>query len=132
MLTYSLEMVEISDFIDAFAHIDYISRYSPLADPVVHYGDFAAGYDALLKTLAQREIALEINTSRFGQIPGLEKNLFRVYQRFHALGGRFCTVGSDGHDIQSLGRFHGEALVLAREAGLSPVFFKNRKRYACD
>jgi histidinol-phosphatase (PHP family) len=131
MLSYSVEMVDISDFIDALAHIDYISRYSPYPDPIVYVDEFAEGYDALLKALARRDIALEINTSRFGN-PALEANVARICRRYHELGGRFCTIGSDGHNVNALGRYFGSALTMAREALLTPVVFKNRKRFVCE
>jgi histidinol-phosphatase (PHP family) len=64
-------------------------------------------------------------------IPGLEVNLARVFKRFYELGGRYATIGSDAHNTQALGRSHGVAVNMAREAGLSLVYFKNRKRYFC-
>jgi histidinol-phosphatase (PHP family) len=131
MLTYSLEMVELYDYINAFAHIDYISRYTPAPEKNVPYDDYANEYDALLKALARRDIALEINTARFGS-PGLEANLARVYRRFNELGGRFVTIGSDAHTVENLGRYHSRAVAMAREAGLKPVYYKKRKRYACE
>jgi histidinol-phosphatase (PHP family) len=131
MLTYSLEMVEICDFINSFAHLDYISRYSPLTDPIVYYNDFIAEYDALLLALARRDIALEINTSRFGN-PVLEGNLAMVFKRFGELGGRFITIGSDAHEVANLGRHHRSALHMAREANLTPVYFKKRRMYPCE
>jgi histidinol-phosphatase (PHP family) len=129
MLTYSYEMVEICDFIDAFGHIDFISRYTPASEKNVYYHEYAAEYDALLKILAERDIALEINTAGFGQIPGLEANLARVFKRFYELGGRYVTLGSDAHCAENLGRSFGSALAIAKEADLIPVYFKNRKRY---
>jgi histidinol-phosphatase (PHP family) len=130
-LTYSLEMVKIYDFIDAFGHIDYVSRYTPAPDKNAYYDDYAAEYDALLQMLAERDIAIEINTSRFGAIPGLEKNLARVYKRFYQLGGRYCTIGSDAHNLQALGHYHKEAVNMARECELTPAYFKKRKRELC-
>ena len=129
MLTYSLEMVTISDFIDAFGHIDYITRYTPDAEKNVYYDAYAADYDALLSALAGRDIALEINTARFGRVPGLEKNLARVYQRFYELGGKYVTLGSDAHYGKDIGRSFDSALNIAKEANLTPVYFKNRVRY---
>jgi histidinol-phosphatase (PHP family) len=131
MLTYSLEMVQGSgDFIDAFGHIDYITRYTPEREKLVRYSQYPGEYDALLQELAQRDIALEINTSRFGN-PGLETNLLQVYKRFYALGGRHVTIGSDAHRPGDLARHHRRALAMAEEAKLTTVFFKKRKRYVC-
>lgn len=129
MLTYSRRMVEGSgDFIHAFGHIDYISRYYPGEDKLVRPADYPDEYDALLKALAERGLALEINTARFGRLPGLEENLAAIFKRFAGLGGRFATIGSDAHTPDMLGRAHAQAVRLADECGLNVVYFKMGKR----
>ena len=130
MLEYIKEMVELCEFFDSLGHIDYISRYSPLAEKNVLYTSYPGEYDALLKALIKNEKALEINTSRFGD-PAAEANLVRVYRRYYQLGGRYVTIGSDAHRLQKMGRHHGKALRIARDIGLRPVCYFNRKMEVC-
>jgi len=120
MLEYAREMVELNGYIDSLGHIDYISRYSPLAEKNVLYSNYPDEYDALFAALASRDMALEINTQRFGD-PKAEACAYQVYKRFRARGGRFVTIGSDAHTHRELGRYYKRALKMARETGLSVV-----------
>jgi len=130
-LTYGKEMVEYCGFFDAFAHIDYIARYSKGIERIFHYKDFSREFDALFKALAERDMALEINTSRFGNNKVVGQML-PIYKRFKELGGRFVTIGSDAHNMYSLGRHYAEALGLANIAGLTPVYYRGRERHICN
>jgi len=130
-LTYGREMVEYCGFFDSFAHIDYIARYNTRVMRIFKYDSFPQEFDALLKTLADRDLALEINTSRFGNNK-LVGQLQPIYKRFRELGGRYVTIGSDAHNEYSLGRYYAEALGLANMTGLTPVYYRERKRYVCE
>jgi histidinol-phosphatase (PHP family) len=129
-LVYAREMVELNGFFDSFAHIDYIVRYAPAMEACLRYRGYPDEFDALLKALAQRGKAFEINTARFGN-GGVERALLPIYRRFRALGGRHVTIGSDAHRPQGLGRYYKNALALAEAAGLKPVYFKERVMYNC-
>ncbi|MCL2378712.1 MAG: PHP domain-containing protein [Defluviitaleaceae bacterium] len=129
-LTYSLEMVEISGFFDSFAHIDYVARYSENISGHFYYYNYPKEFDALLKALADRELALEINTSRLGCESAI-RQLIPIYKRFRALGGKHVTIGSDAHQLQGLGRYHDKAVDMAKIVELTPVYYKNRKPIIC-
>jgi len=129
-LTYALEMVELSGFFDSFAHIDYILRYCKDAGKFFLYKNYPKEFDALLKALADRDLAMEINTARFGDDSAVGQVL-PIFKRFKELGGKYVTIGSDAHQVWALGRYHGKAVGLAAMAGLTPVYYKNRKRLIC-
>jgi len=129
-LTYGREMVEYCGFFDAFAHIDYIARYSKGIERVFSYKNFAREFDGLLRALVERDLALEINTSRFGNNKHVEQ-LLPIYKRFGELGGRYVTIGSDAHNEHSLGRYYAEALGIANISGLVPVYYRQRERLVC-
>jgi len=129
-LTYGKEMVEYCGFFDAFAHIDYIARYSQGAERIFHYKNFPKEFDALLKTLAEKDLALEINTSRMGNNKVVGQ-LLPIYKRFKELGGRYVTIGSDAHNEWALGRFYAKAIGIANIAELTVVYFRERERLIC-
>ena len=129
-LTYSKEMVELCGFFDALGHIDYVARYSPAIDKLFYYKNFPAEFDALFSSLAERGLALEINTARFGN-NNVIKQLLPMYKRFRALGGRYVTIGSDAHFEWALGQYHAQAVELAAMAGLTLVYYKERKLHVC-
>jgi len=128
-LTYAREMVESSDFFDAFGHIDYIARYHHGLRAEFSYENFPEEFDGLLKALAANEIALEINTYLFGGFA--EKVMPWICRRFAQLGGRFCTIGSDAHDVSQLGRHFPSAYEMAETSGLTAVYYKERKPIRC-
>lgn len=141
-LNYAREMVEVSDFFDSFGHIDYIARYVPKLERNFFYDNFTEELDKLLKIIAERELALEINTQGFGRTPlphpsGLgsefsrESVMLEICRRFVALGGRFCTIGSDAHTLPTLGKNFKDAIKIAEYAGLAVVCFKERKPIRC-
>jgi histidinol-phosphatase (PHP family) len=129
-LTYAREMIELNDFFDSFGHIDYISRYVAQATKNFFYENFPEEFDALLKIISEKNIALEINTNKFGD-GRAEKIMQKICTRFAELGGKFCTIGSDAHKIKNIGKCIHAAKEIAASANLSPVYFKERKPFRC-
>ncbi len=127
-LTYTAEMIERNDFFDSLGHIDYISRVSPFQEKNVLYERYPDEYDAIFRLLARRDAALEINTARLSD-KAAAANLLRVYKRFRELGGRYVTVGSDSHCLNDLARNFKIAEAIWNEAGLTPVYFRERERH---
>jgi len=130
-LTYSKKMVETCGFFDAFAHIDYVTRYNEGINKVFQYKNYPDEFDDLLRIIAERELALEINTNRMGN-PNTIAQILPIYKRFYELGGRYVTIGSDAHQIGALGRYHKNALGLANMTSLVTVYYSERKRYKCE
>jgi len=129
-LTYSKKMVELCGFFDSFAHIDYPARYSERLNRALQYRHFPKEFDNLLKSLAERELAMEINTSRFKD-DSVIGQLTPIYKRFKELGGRYVTIGSDSHNDYGLGRYHAKAMGIINMTGLTPVYYRGRKRFEC-
>jgi histidinol-phosphatase (PHP family) len=88
---------------DILAHFDVVKRYG-----YEHYGSFEPQQfeetiRPILRRLAQRELALEINTStlrRSIQEPSPDR---MILAWFLEEGGRWVTLGSDAHASQDLG-----------------------------
>jgi len=114
------------NFIDSLAHIDFIARYAKFEDPELYYSEFADYIDAVLGILAEKQMAIEINTQRLGN-PGAARALIPIYRRFAELGGGLVTIGSDAHRQSNIGRYFQEAMEIATACGLKPVWFKNHE-----
>jgi histidinol-phosphatase (PHP family) len=113
------------DFIDSLGHIDYICRYAKYQDPELYYFEFQEPIDLILKMLAQKEKALEINTRRLAN-PAIVNALLPIYKRFYELGGRLATMGSDAHNPDDIGRDLVIAQQLAEMCHLKLVYFNHR------
>lgn len=123
-----LKLVKKNTYFDSMAHIDYIARYSKrfYSDSEIHYDKYSNIIDKVLKEVVSMEKALEINTRRLGE-KGAGENLIKIYKRFRELGGRFVTIGSDSHNKDSIALNFKYAREIAKDANLTPVYFKNRK-----
>lgn len=122
----SIYCVEQHNNFDAFAHIDYICRYWPYEEKELCLADNQDKYDKLFKLLIDKNKPIEINTRRLDNAETI-KALVPLYKRYKALGGRYCTLGSDAHYTEHIGRRLNEALLIAQEAELQPVYFKERQ-----
>lgn len=104
----------------SLAHLTYPFRYLPPEKRPADYAAWQEQIDAILKTLADKGLALEINTS------GLRNPALRtthpdlpIIKRFRELGGERITVGADAHTPPDVGAHIPEALELARRAGFA-------------
>ena len=75
--------------------------------------------DAILNELIRREKGLEVNTA--GIRRGMEQTnpTFPVIARYHELGGRLISVGSDAHHPEDLGADFDKAEAFLRKAGFT-------------
>ena len=111
-------------------HIDYIARTAPYENPELSYGAFADEIDAVLRAAVAQGVVLELNTRRLGSRRAL-KELAPIYARYHELGGRYVTLGSDAHGADAIGANFAAAEDFARAMGLSIVTFFARKMEFC-
>lgn len=118
------ECLKVYDFIDTLGHIDYITRYARYADPEIHYEEFREHIDQVLTILAEKEKAIEINTRRLNK--DTVQTLIPIYKRFHELGGRWATIGSDAHRPEDIGKGIDSAINISSICNLDLVYFKNR------
>jgi histidinol-phosphatase (PHP family) len=126
-LRYAAAMIELYDNFDSLGHIDYPSRYSPFAEKNIVYQDFQHEYNTIFDRLIEKDKALEINTARFSH-PAAQANWYSVCEAFYKRGGRDVTVGSDAHDAGQIGRGLQQAYQMAYAIGLSPVYYRARRR----
>ncbi|MBQ9513080.1 MAG: histidinol-phosphatase HisJ family protein [Lachnospiraceae bacterium] len=110
-----------TDF-DVYGHLDYIIRYLP--DPYVgrfkyDYADYAEVLDAILKRLVELEKGLDVNTSHRYKKGGDINPSLAILKRFHELGGRIITFGSDAHTTDALAAKFEDAVALVKKAGFT-------------
>ena len=80
------------------------------------------------KTLADKNLALEINTAGLRREIGQTSPTLEYVKLFRELGGELLTFGSDAHRAQDLGAGLDVAIDMAKEAGFSHfAFYKKRE-----
>ncbi len=128
-----LETAKTSD-IDILCHLNLINRYElKFFKQDIFDEDLGPVIREILATVIRRNIALEINGSRwsFGAyMPGRE-----VLEIYKSMGGRLITYGSDAHTAETVGQGFDGAKKLLTELGFKELYYyKNRKplTYAID
>ena len=115
--------------IDSLGHIDYIARYWPWKEEpgafTLH--DAPDLFDEVFRILVEQDIPMEINTRRL-PLPGVVEELQAIYTRYRECGGQYVTLGSDAHYTTAIGGNIRQAAELARAWGLTPVYYKQRRR----
>lgn len=101
----------------ALAHLTYPFRYIPASRRPADLGRWRDTVDEILRTLAQKGLALEINTSGLRQGFGATLPDLPVVRRFRELGGERVTLGSDAHAPVDVGKNLEDGARVAREAG---------------
>ncbi len=101
------DMVDACDEFDIVGHYDYIARYAQYPDMKMRYVDAPIAFDRFLLALITKGKSLEINTSSVEKlrVRGIEDPLpdRRILTRYRELGGARVTLGSDSHDVSTLG-----------------------------
>ena len=131
-LLKTLECVKVHDGFDVLGHINYVckSEHNP-THSALKYADFSELSDEIMRTVAQKGIGMEINTSGIDRVSEPLPSLDYI-KRFRELGGEIITVGSDAHDSTRVGQHIDKALDIAREVfgyvctfeGRKPIFHK--------
>ena len=126
-LLQSLECVKAHDNFDVLGHINYVckSAHNPTKKPL-YYSQYADICDEIMKTVADKGIGLEINTSGVDRVGDFLPSLDYI-KRFKELGGEIITVGSDAHDSSRVGQYVNDAILIAKEVFGYVCTFENRK-----
>lgn len=131
MEQYIHELLLLVDWgkFDTLAHITYPLRYYYAQSGIsIDMSRFKKQTDELLALLAEKELALELNTGGIRKPIGKLSPEADLVKRFHELGGKYITFGSDAHYVQDLAADFDKALEAAKYAGFkSCVFYQNRQ-----
>ena len=112
---------------DVLGHLTYISKCG--ANPrkeLLRYDDHKAIMDEIMMELVKRGKGMELNTSGIdrcgGSLPTLD-----YFQRFHELGGKIVTVGSDSHDVARAGQYTHEMVAELKKIFGYVCTFEDRR-----
>ena len=126
-LEYLWELVDTCDF-DSLGHVDLVKRYAANHGIKVDLAEYPDQLMPILRRLAERGKALEINTSGIRQSPKEALPSVRILKMFKEAGGRYLTVGSDAHLAKDVGADFDTARQMALEAGFRHIaLYEQRK-----
>jgi histidinol-phosphatase (PHP family) len=102
-------------------HIDLCKRHGARYFGPFRLDEFEDEMTGVLKTVVERGMMIEINTSGLRQAPAETYPTLDTLKLYHGLGGRNVAVGSDSHKPEHLGFGLETGYALAREASLFPI-----------
>lgn len=112
-----LEVIRWGGF-DSLGHLTYPLRYIVGDHGIpVDLTRHREQIDGVFRALIRAEKALEVNTSGLRQKIGRTLPDLPLLARYHELGGRLVTLGSDAHRAEDLGKGVDEGMELLKQAG---------------
>ncbi len=123
-----LETIRWGGF-DSAAHLSYpfryVQRHYKRPFKISHWDDH---FEAVVQLLAEKGMALELNTSGLRDTPPYTMPDVRWIRRYRELGGESLTIGSDAHVPQAVGAGIRQAVQMARQSGFDYLcYYKARK-----
>lgn len=114
-------MVEWGRF-DILAHLTYPFRYFYTKSGIgVNINDYSEQVDKILKLLAEKGKALEVNSAGLRQPINKLSPELETIKRFKELGGRYITFGSDAHYADDIAKGMDEAYDAIKAAGFENI-----------
>lgn len=125
-LEETLRAVQVHTDYDVLGHLTYIAkaRGNP-ENRLIRYEDHRELIDEILRQLVRHDKGMEVNTSGVDRCGGTLPTV-DILRRFHELGGRIVTVGSDAHDIHRVGQYTRETAEQVKEIFGYVCTFENR------
>ena len=113
-----------SGLFDAIGHIDVVKRYlyPHIKPPALEAAPEL--YEPILRALVESGTALEVNTSGLRYPTAVTFPHPAIVARFHELGGRAVTVGSDAHRADQFAWGLDDGYAIAAEAGFDALTFR--------
>ena len=122
-----LDMIRWGRF-DSLAHLTLPFRYILRFQEYYYFGKWDDYVEAIVRALAEKGLAMEINTSGMRWDPPYTMPEARWVRRFMELGGERLTLGADAHSPQQIGAGIAEGARIADEAGFAYLcYFAERK-----
>ena len=126
-LETTLECVRLHDDFDVLAHLTYIAKaHCHPAPRPVPYGENRELIDEILKELIRKDKGMEINTSGMDRCGGFLPTA-DIVRRFHELGGRIVTIGSDAHQAHRVGQYSFDVCEILKDIFGYVCTFEDRK-----
>lgn len=114
-LEQTLRCVQVHEDYDVLGHLTFIAkaRANPKRE-LISYEAHRELFDEILRQLVRHDKGLEVNTSGVDLCGGTLPTLDFV-RRFHELGGRIVTVGSDAHNTARVGQYSHQVVQELKE-----------------
>lgn len=108
------------DNYDVIGHLDYLRRYNSEVKSF-DIEDYIQYYEVVLKAIINKGKSIEINTSSLYYGDNEFYPNEEILKSYSKLGGKYISIGSDSHQVHTLGYEFNQALSLARKYNLKLI-----------
>ncbi|HEY9575380.1 MAG TPA: histidinol-phosphatase HisJ family protein [Lachnospiraceae bacterium] len=123
----TLKNVQTFSEYDSLGHLDYVVRYGQKGAEDYNYESYKEVIDEILSCIVKENKALEVNMAGLRKKLGFPNPHYKVIKRFHDLGGKMITIGSDAHRPGQMAFGFLKLKNILKEAGFdSYVRFEQR------
>jgi histidinol-phosphatase (PHP family) len=116
------QMVDQGEF-HILAHMDLVKRYGVEHFGPFHPNEFEILIRRVLRTMARRDLALEINTIPLRRPIKETSPSSQILKWFHEEGGRRVTMGSDAHAPGEISANLNDAVTIIRDTGFDSLTY---------
>ncbi|GAB6169426.1 histidinol phosphate phosphatase [Clostridium carnis] len=120
-----LNCIKLYNNFDSLSHIDYLCRYTSFENNEIDVTLYKDILSEIFKTLLSKNKVIELNTARLNNKTSRD-SLLEIYKLYKDLGGKYVTLGSDAHTLNSIGRNFNVAQDMISILNLKGVYFKDR------
>ncbi len=115
--------------IDTLCHITYPFRYiNGKYKRNISSALFEDKIKEIMKTLIERQVALEMNTSGINSYYGETLPSFDLIKKYFDLGGRLITLGSDAHITDRIANGFDTVRPLLKEMGFERYYYFEKRK----
>lgn len=116
---------------DTLAHLDYPTGYIKTLGLDCDISPHNDIIDEILRTVAKSGKAIEINTKGLTKSYHSTQPQPEIIKRFHQLGGKYVTFGSDAHSADRIAADFDTAVQIAKSAGFNCLTYYNKREPVC-
>ncbi len=119
----TLDNIKLFNDFDVLGHLDYIARYVPEGDTTYSYERFSEQIDEILLYLIKNDKGLDFNSKVLGYSDTLLPNPCpAALKRYHDLGGKIITFGSDAHGPAKVAAGFEKSREIALSCGFTEYY----------
>ncbi len=120
-----------SGLFDVMAHPDYFRKYVHLFREPITWEEFGEAVYVAIDSLVENDVGIEVNTSGYKHGMGGFFPLEEFLEASYKAGVKKVTVGSDSHEVGTLGFRLGEAVRSLERASFGAIsLFEGRRNHS--
>lgn len=117
----TLNLIKSFDKFCVYGHLDIVKRYGNYQNTELNKTEYWDIIDEILKLIIQKGKGIEVNTSGYRYHLNMPHPEFKILKRYHDLGGKIITIGSDAHRPEHIAYMFDKTIDSLKEIGFEYI-----------